>query len=211
MHRHHAGPAALAVLALVLTGGPASADVTIAPENITVNFVRADYLARWADEDGDKMSTRQEVLEAESRDPVTITERYGRRIVTQGEWFGPYTGFKTTQPAKMAIDHLVPLKEAHESGAWAWSAEKKRRYANDLSNPAHLIAVGANAVKSKDDKDPADWLPPNRAYWCQYIKDWVEVKRRWGLTMDAREAKAVSKGAKVCKQYASGDHLDGRH
>jgi hypothetical protein len=28
MHRHHAGPAALAVLALVLTGGPASADVT---------------------------------------------------------------------------------------------------------------------------------------------------------------------------------------
>jgi hypothetical protein len=63
----------------------------------------------------------------------------------------------------MAIDHLMPLKEAHQSGAWARSAEKKRRYANDLSNPAHLITVSANAVKPKGDKDPADRLPPNRA------------------------------------------------
>lgn len=57
----------------------------------------------------------------------------------------------------------MPLKEAHQSGAWARSAEKKRRYANDLSNPAHLITVSANAVKPKGDKDPADRLPPNRA------------------------------------------------
>jgi len=58
---------------------------------------------------------------------------------------------------------------------------------------------------------PAHWLPPNRAYWCQYLADWVSVKKKWGLAMDSKEADVIGKGRNVCKKYKSGDGLKGRH
>ncbi len=199
---------------LATLGPPVHADIldgiTIAPENTSLTYLRADY-KHWSDFDRDKLSTRHEVLEEESLVPVAIIDHRGKRIVTQGLWVGPFTGLVTTDPSKLQVDHMVPLKEAHESGAWAWDADKKERYANDLSNPNHLIAVKGGANGSKGDRDPADWMPPNRAYWCQYLSNWVEIKRLWALTMDQREADAVKKGAVVCKKYVSGDHLDGRH
>ena len=39
--------------------------------------------------------------------------------------------------------------------------------------------------------------PPNRSYWCQYLEDWIAVKRRWELSMDEEEATAIRKGLKV--------------
>ena len=36
---------------------------------------------------------------------------------------------------------MVPLKEAHESGEFAWDAAKHKDYANGLSDPNTLIAV----------------------------------------------------------------------
>ena len=64
---------------------------------------------------------------------------------------------------------------------------------------------------SKGAKGPAEWLPPNRAHWCTYLAEWVEIKRRWYLAMDQAEANAIRKGLAVCGRYRSGDHLDGRH
>ena len=88
------------------------------------------------------------------------------------------------------IDHLVPLKEAHISGGSAWSTEKKRRYANDLSYPATLIAVSSRENRSKGARDPASWLPSNCAYHCEYVRSWKEVKARWELGSDVgREQK----------------------
>ena len=54
-------------------------------------------------------------------------------------------------------------------------------------------------------------MPPSRAYWCRYLGDRLEIKRRWKLTMDQGESKAIKQGLKVCERYQSGDRLDGRH
>ena len=105
---------------------------------------------------------------------------------------------------------MVPLKEAHESGGHAWTAAEREAYANDLSNPEHLIAVKGGSNGSKRAKNPADWLPPNRAYWCN-LADWVEIKWRWKLTINQAEADAIRKGLTVCGRDRSGDHLDGRY
>ena len=86
---------------------------------------------------------------------------------------------------------MVPLKEAHQSGAANWSRERKRAYANDLDDPDTLIAVDRGLNRQKGAKDPTEWLPPNQAYQVEYAQAWVAVKLKWGLTADAKEIAAL--------------------
>ena len=44
---------------------------------------------------------------------------------------------------------MVPLKNAHNSGGWAWSLEKREEYANFLGDDDHLIAMASRANRSK--------------------------------------------------------------
>ena len=84
----------------------------------------------------------------------------------------------------MDIDHLVPLKNAHISGASNWSKRKKNRYYNYLKYDNHLIAVSKNANRNKSDKSPVEWLPPNKEYQCEYVREWYKIKKDWGLTIE---------------------------
>ena len=61
--------------------------------------------------------------------------------MVSGSWNDPYSGKTITDATKLDIDHMVPLKEAHQSGAANWSRERKRAYANDLDDPERLVAV----------------------------------------------------------------------
>jgi hypothetical protein len=56
------------------------------------------------------------------------------------------------------IDHLVPLAEAGDSGAWSWTTSR-RQYANDLGDVRSLVAVTDNVNQAKSDQDPATWMP----------------------------------------------------
>jgi hypothetical protein len=50
-----------------------------------------------------------------------------------------------------------------------------------------LNAVTDRVNASKSDKDPSNWMPPLKSYWCTYLGDWISVKARWGLSMDQSE------------------------
>ena len=52
---------------------------------------------------------------------------------------------------------MVPLFNAHLSGAWQWDAERKREYANYLDYDNHLIAVKSVANRAKSADGPEDW------------------------------------------------------
>ena len=158
----------------------------------TVPYDRKLY-GRWIDQDGDCQDTRHEVLIAESTVPVTLDAK-GCRVVA-GQWEDPYTGRVFTNPRSLDIDHFIPLAEVHRSGGHAWTPAERRRYANDLSNPDTLIAVWKSANRSKGDRDPAYWLPPNQAYRCEYLKTWVALKRHWRLVADPVEARFLAAGA----------------
>lgn len=119
--------------------------------------------------------------------------------VASGEWVGLFTGQTSTDPGDLDIDHIVPLKNAHDSGAWAWTESRKREYYNDLSNPEHLIAVSASANRSKGARGPENWKPPDMTYWCQYATDWIGVKNRWELTETEAEAKALGEMLDTCQ------------
>jgi len=202
-----------AVAVLVLFGLPgAAADLnalTVAPETGAETYDRKLY-AHWLDLDGNSRDAREDVLVAESLVPVQRDLGTSRKILS-GLWIGQYCGYVTADPGALDIDHMVPLKEVHESGGHAWSEDRRRAYANDTKSPRTLIAVKAGCNRSKGAKDPAEWMPPNRTHWCQYLDDWIAVKQAWGLTVDRAEFNALKTGLKICSKYEAGDHIDGRH
>ena len=166
-------PTALAVLATIPQAKEQGA-----------GYKREDY-KHWSDLDGNGCSTREDVLIAESRTNAQV-DGFGCKVIA-GDWYSPYDDKFYSDPADIQIDHVVALKEAHDSGAWAWSAAKREQYANDLSDGRHLIAVKGSENQSKSDKDPSNWIPKNKAYLCTYLADWVAIKARWKLSMDSSE------------------------
>ncbi|MFM8154989.1 MAG: DUF1524 domain-containing protein, partial [Actinomycetes bacterium] len=95
----------------------------------------------------DGCSTREAVL---IRDATTVSAN-GCRIIS-GSWFSPYDATTWTSGSRLDIDHMVPLKEAWVSGASAWSADRRKSFANDMGWRGSLIAVSASSNRSKGDK-----------------------------------------------------------
>jgi hypothetical protein len=104
----------------------------------------------------------------------------------------------TTNASGFDVDHFVPLAEAWDSGAANWDSATRQAFANDLDFSMSLIAVTASSNRSKSDRDPAEWLPTNTAYHCEYAVAWVQVKVRWKLTIDSAEKEKLLSLANSC-------------
>jgi hypothetical protein len=154
-----------------------------------------DLFGDWIDADRDGCNTRREVLIIEAVEPPTIGARCE---LIGGLWYSAFDGVTTDDDSSFDIDHLVALKEAWDSGAHAWDSDRRRAFANDLDLPEALIAVTRSSNRSKGADDPAEWLPPLRNYHCQYVNDWMVVKIKWELSVDAREFSALRTVASSC-------------
>ena len=160
------------------------------------DYDRHDW-KHWTDADRDCQDARNEVLIAESRTAVAYrTDRKCR--VTTGEWLAPYSNTIVTDPGRLDVDHMVPLGNAHDSGAWQWSANRREQYANYLGDPQHLIAVTASANRSKGARGPDQWKPEDRTYWCRYATDWIRIKDTWDLTVTQHEYDALVEMVNTC-------------
>ena len=146
-----------------------------------------------ADNDGDCVNTRHEVLASQS----TVEPRYSGDgcYVSAGEWTDPYSGDVHTNPRDLQIDHVVPLYNAHRSGAANWPAERKAEFANYAGN---LIAVEGDLNQEKGSDGPDEWRPPDRTYWCEYAELYATVKSDWGLTVTSDELQALREMAEAC-------------
>lgn len=182
-----------ALCGCALTSGEVDPYMVVEP---TVKYDRGEW-GRWRDDDKDCQDARQEVLIAESLVPVTFKDGKTCKVET-GKWLDPYTDKTFTNPSDLDVDHMVALRDAHDSGGSAWDRDKKRAFSNDLDDPQHLIAVSAWANRSKGARGPDEWLPPNVAFRCQYIKDWSSVKSKWELTMTDTESALVEYMLRQC-------------
>ena len=172
--------------------------ITIAtvPDDIP-EYDRSDW-RHWIDEDGDCQDARQESLVEESLDEVSFETDRKCRVET-GRWFGVFDGHHLENIGHLDIDHMVPLRNAHLSGAWSWHPAMKEEYANYLEDPDHLIAVASRANRSKGARGPEEWRPPDETYWCEYATDWAEIKERWELTMTKVESEIVMDMLGTCE------------
>ncbi|AXG12158.1 cell wall-binding repeat-containing protein [Intrasporangium calvum] len=179
--------AAPPVQAAPVTAASLPAMLSVQAEDGAHDYSR-DYFPLWIDADGDGCNTRYEVLIAESTTQVTVGAGCS---LSGGAWLSPYDDVTWTDPADVDIDHMVALAEAWRSGAWAWTADQRTQYANDLDVDYALVAVTDNVNQAKGDQDPAEWLPPYTPFQCQYVIDWALVKYRWSLSIDPAEEAAV--------------------
>ena len=144
-------------------GGSALAVLqTIRVENERPNGYQRSLFEHWRDIDGDGCDSRDQVLKRDSVtraqvDPISCD-------VIAGDWVSPYDGARFSDPSDIDIDHVVALKEAWDSGAWAWSSATRKAYANDTSDRRTLAAVTDRVNQQKSDKDPSNWLPPLKSY-----------------------------------------------
>lgn len=142
------------------------------------------------DADGNCRITREEVLARTSSVPVTE-----RCWIHRGRWHSYYDDRTWTDSRDIQIDHLVPLAEAWDSGAYRWTAAQRQAFGNDLGSPElQPVSVQMNDEKAADD--PTWWLPPKNR--CRYVADWITVKARWNLSVDVRERNALDAVVATC-------------
>jgi hypothetical protein len=145
--------------------------------------------------------TRNDILDRDLVDKTYVSIKRCPNAVATGTLHDPYTsgtinlvrGNQTG--AAVQIDHLVPLAYAWDQGARDWTDEVRVRFAND---PANLLAVDGPVNEDKGDGEPAAWMPPNRAFWCQYAVQFVAVMRGYALPVDAPSAAVLRDAAATC-------------
>ncbi len=173
------------------------AQLRIAPESDGgIDYDRDLYMPDgWLETDRSRCNVRELVLIAEA---VSISDVDQDCRPLDGVWRSWYDGETFDDPSELDIDHMVPLAEAHDSGAAGWTAQRRSAYSNDLHLPAALTAVSASSNRTKGADDPAEWKPPLRSAWCQYAHDWIAVKVKWSLTADRQEVDTLRAMLNTC-------------
>jgi hypothetical protein len=150
-------------------------------------YARTQFGDGWATTKG--CDTRNIILH---RDLQNVVVGDGCKVVS-GTLNDPYTG-KTIEfkrgagSADVQIDHVVALGDAWQKGAQQLSASQRKQLAND---PLELLAVDGPANQAKSDGDAATWLPPNKAFRCQYVSRQIAVKSKYHMWVTQAEHDAM--------------------
>ncbi|MFE6229352.1 HNH endonuclease family protein [Streptomyces sp. NPDC057854] len=167
------------------------AGLKVAPHGSMSGYSR-DRFPHWASQ-GENCNTRETVL---NRDGANVRRDTECRAVS-GTWRSVYDDLTFKEAAELDIDHTVPLANAWRSGANKWPQEKRKEFANDLTNP-QLLAVSAASNRSKGDQGPDEWQPPSKTYWCTYARAWTSVKATYELSVTASEKDMLGQMLDTC-------------
>jgi hypothetical protein len=167
------------------------AGLTVKAEGSTSGYSR-DLFPHWITQSG-TCDTRDEVLK---RDGTGVTVD-SQCEPTAGRWYSVYDSTWVEDDSSIDIDHIIPLAEAWKSGANTWSTSRRQQFANDLSI-SQLIAVTASSNRSKSDKDPSAWKPPNTSVHCIYAREWIWVKHTYGMSLQSAEKTALQQMLGTC-------------
>lgn len=157
-------------------------------------YRRADFGDGWVDVDRNGCSTRQDILR---RDLEEVTLAHDGCTVLAGTLeVDPYSGATITfshdriggDSQAVQIDHIVSLSAAHRGGAWTWSLQERVAFAND---PVTLLAVDGPTNSAKSDRGPADWMPEDPGFWCDYAADYTAIVSSYGLAVSAADKRML--------------------
>lgn len=156
-------------------------------------YMRDEFGQAWADVDRNGCDTRNDIL---ARDLTNETFKQGTNncVVMTGTLADKYTGTTITftrgqdTSSDVQIDHIVALSDAWQKGAQQLNADQRKELAND---PMNLMAADGPTNGAKGDKDAATWLPPNKAFRCEYVARQTAVKAKYSLWVTKAEHDAI--------------------
>jgi hypothetical protein len=159
-------------------------------------YARSQF-PHWSDPDRNGCDARNDTLK---RDLTNITYKVGTRDckVIAGQLLDPFSNKVITFSATKVvidIDHVVALSNAWQTGAAYFDKSKRSQIAND---PLNLLAVDSKLNRQKGDGDAATWLPPSKAFRCEYVARQVAVKAKYGLWVTKPEKVAIDKILSTC-------------
>ena len=140
----------------------------------------------WSDVDRNCRNTRQEILLSRSLIPAKLNKK-GCKVVS-GKWDDFYSPETHTLAKNVDIDHVVPLKYAHDNGGADWSKKQKEIFAND---PENLVITYKVFNRQKGAKGIDKWLPRNKQYACRYIESWLAIKKKYSLSVGPEEKNTI--------------------
>lgn len=109
--------------------------------------------------------------------------------------YSPYTGQCFESRDETDIEHIVARSEAHDSGLCSADDDRKEEFARDLLNLT-LASPEVNRYQ-KGAKDVAEWVPDTNVCW--FVQRTLQVRRKYGLTIDQREANTADEILKGCE------------
>ncbi len=127
-----------------------------------------------------------------------------------GRVYGPYTGRYFASGSETDVEHIVATSEAHDSGLCAAEPATRRRFSEDLLNLT-LASPEVNRCGrgGKCGHDAGEWLPPGNGCW--FADRVVAVKRKYGLTVDEKEAATLEQVLSGCSStemvFADGESV----
>ncbi|WP_418275159.1 GmrSD restriction endonuclease domain-containing protein [Isoptericola jiangsuensis] len=188
------GPAAVGTALAALT------DVPVKGRAPKTGYDRDEFGPAWSDVDRNGCDTRNDIL---ARDLTGETFEPGTHdcVVLTGTLADPFTGtviaFQRGQATSTAvqIDHVVALSDAWQKGAQQLDGTDRELFAND---PLNLLAVDGPSNGAKGDGDAATWLPPHKAFRCEYVARQVAVKLTYELWVTRAEHDAIADVLSTC-------------
>jgi hypothetical protein len=131
---------------------------------------------------------------------INAEEKYSRNAFQ----FNSYStntniGYYTKKYCKTNIDHVVSLKDAFDSGAFNWTLEQKKDFANDKENhvPAcHRINSSKGSATPKDflrrsnDKKGLEYEIIN---FCDYVNIYFKIKKKYNLSFKNNDTDLFNK------------------
>lgn len=156
------------------------------PKSPSLRYQRNDW-PHWSDLNKNCLNTRAEILKNRSLSQIKLNKKGCK--VTSGSWDDYYYPQRLEEVGQIDIDHLVPLKHAHDHGASHWSREMKERFAND---PENLVITHRKYNRAKGPKGIEEWLPVKIEFACKYVQDWIKIKTKYGLAIGSKEKITIS-------------------
>lgn len=205
--RHANDFAARADVPTVQPGADVLAGILVVPVRMhRYDYRRAAFGEAWDDNNDapgghNGCDTRNDILDRDLVDKTYVFTKRCPLAVATGTLHDPYTstviafqrGAKVGEAVQ--IDHIVPLSYAWDMGAYDWPQPLRVRFAND---PANLLAVQGQSNQHKGDSPPAEWMPPNAAFHCQYALQFIAVLRGYSLPVDQASTGVLRQAAATC-------------
>ena len=166
-------------------------------QNLHQNGINAPDQKQPVDQEhyGDSLANRNPTL-SNNKVELSSVMRYDRDLYEYDSYQTNVTkGFYTERECKTSIDHIVSLRDAHQSGGGSWEHSQRKDFANDRIN--HVPSC-ARINSSKGASLPKDFIRKSNdgrgmeyeiKKKCKYLELYSRVKRKYSLSFNNNDPK----------------------